>query len=99
MQKAFKTGGTAGRNARGWGWMWNVEAGNREGWRRVRKQEKLERRLERADSGHTGPGRSLGWIPTAHGAWSVMSGSTKRWGEAWTQAKDLPPITWGDTWT
>lgn len=79
--------------------MWNVEAGNREGWRRVRKQEKLERRLERADSGHTGPGRSLGWIPTAHGAWSVMSGSTKRWGEAWTQAKDLPPITWGDTWT
>ena len=79
MQKAFKTGGTAGRNARGWGWMWNVpEAGNREGWRRVRKQEKLERRLEReADSGHTGPGRSLGWIPTAHGAWSVMSGSTK----------------------
>lgn len=64
MQKAFKTVGTAG-----WGWTWNVpEAGNREGWSRVRKQEKLERRLEReVASGHTGPGRSLGWIPQHSG--------------------------------
>ena len=61
------------------------EAGNREGWRRIRKQEKLERRLEREpDSGYTGPCRSLAWILTAHGAWSVMSSSTKRWGKAWT---------------
>ena len=67
--------------------MWSVlVAGSRQGGRRrVRKQEKLEKRLEReADSGHTGPGRSLGWISTTQWTRSVMCSGTERWGDART---------------
>ena len=59
VQKAFQMEGTAERNTQGYEWVKSVTTvGRREGgWRRGRKQETLERRLEtEADSGHTEPG-------------------------------------------